>query len=66
MIEQSAEQPENDSDPDKTGFDDPIENIEGFLPDSPQEIDEGALPKTFFKWLDYNGRKFSRHHLWPP
>src|SRR5882762_2180392 len=58
------QQPEDDSNSDRAGydsqdlnFDDPIENFEDFLPDTPQEIDEDALPKTFSKWLDYDGKK---------
>ena len=68
MIAQSVEQSEDDSDQlkddsdlDKAGydgqdldFDDPLED---FLPDTPQEIDEDVLPKTFSKWLDYDGKK---------
>ena len=60
-------QPEDDSNSDRAGydsqdlnFDDPIENFENFedfLPDTPQEIDEDALPKTFSKWLDYDRKK---------
>ena len=64
MIVQSVEQPEDDSDLDRVGydgqdidFDDPLENIEGFLPDTPQEIDEDVLPNTFSKWLNYDGKK---------
>lgn len=52
MIEQSAEQSEDNSDPDRAGyngqdldFDDPLENF------------EDVLPETFSKWLDYNGKK---------
>jgi hypothetical protein len=68
LIAQSVEQSEDDSDQlkddsdlDKAGydgqdldFDDPLED---FLPDTPQEIDEDVLPKTFSKWLDYDGKK---------
>ena len=64
MIVQSVEQPEDDSDLDRVGydgqdidFDDPLENIEDFLPDTPQEIDEDVLPNTFSKWLNYDGKK---------
>ena len=59
-----SDPPEDDSDLDRAGydgqdidFDDPLENIEDFLPDTPQEIDEDVLPNTFSKWLDYNGKK---------
>ena len=62
--EDDSDQPEDNSDIDRVGydgqdldFDDPLENIEDFLPDTPQEIDKDVLPNTFSEWLDYNGKK---------
>jgi hypothetical protein len=65
---QSVEQNENteeQTDPDRLGhndhnhdFDDPLGmDIVIFLPDTPEDIDKDAEPKTFSKWLDLNGKQ---------
>ena len=51
--------------PDRSGyndhehdFDDPLGmDIEDFLPDTPEDIDKDAEPKTFSKWLDLDGKQ---------
>jgi hypothetical protein len=39
-------------------FDDPLGmDIEDFLPNTPEDIDKDAEPKTFSKWLDLGGKQ---------
>jgi len=39
-------------------FDEPLGmDIENFLPDTPEDIDNDAEPETFSKWLDLDGKQ---------
>jgi hypothetical protein len=62
---ESTKNTEEQTDRDKSGyndcdhdFDDPPDmDIENFLPDSPNDIDNDAEPETFSKWLELDGKQ---------
>ena len=61
---ESTKDTEEQTDPDRSGyngrdhnFDDPPDmDIENFLPDSPDDIDNDVEPEMFSKWLELDGK----------